>query len=82
MLLIICNKVVKLRASGHSCSITGPILLLLTLTGWQFIGPCAAIFVGVLWSSLYLKRHTLKEISLGALCAALGMVISLLIFLV
>lgn len=82
MLLIICNKVIKLRASGHSCSITGPILLLLTLTGWQFIGPCAAVFAGVLWSSLYLKRHTLKEITLGALSAALGMVISLLIFLV
>jgi len=34
--LLAFNKVVKFRASGHTCGLVGPITLLIYFVGWQF----------------------------------------------
>lgn len=77
--LLIFNKLIKLRASGHACSVAGPLILAGYFTGWISIFPCAMLFALVVWSSLVLKRHTPMELLTGGLTAlvsfALGLVI-------
>ncbi|MFA9398618.1 MAG: hypothetical protein ACERKV_10190 [Clostridiaceae bacterium] len=80
VILTVFNKVIKLRASGHACSITGPLILLIYLIGWKSVLPCVIIFALIIWSSLLLKRHTLKEIVTGSLSAMISFAIILLLF--
>lgn len=77
--LLLLNKVIRLRASGHACGIAGPLILLCWFFGWAGILPCAAVFAAVVWSSLTLKRHTPRELLVGALSAAAAFSLSLLI---
>ncbi len=72
LVLILFNKVVGIRASGHACSLAGPLLLFIYFIGSASILPCALLFGAILWSSLILKRHTLKELCFGALSAVLA----------
>lgn len=76
--LILFNKVIGIRASGHACSLTGPMLLFIYFFGSISILPCVLLFGAILWASLTLKRHTLKELGFGALSAAIAFVLSLL----
>lgn len=77
--LIVLNKVVKVRASGHACSVFGPLVLLVYFIGPEGIVPCAAVLLAVIWSSLYLGRHTAKELALGAASSSMAMAISIAI---
>lgn len=76
VLLIICNKALKLRASGHSCSISGPLILLIYFLDWNIILPCIVYLALVCWASLYLKRHTAKELTFGSAIAFSSFTIS------
>lgn len=67
VLLTFVNKVLKVKASGHACSITAPCLLIAMFCGWYHIFPCLLIAAASVWASLYLKRHTVKELLFGAL---------------
>ena len=74
LLLLLLNKVFHLRASGHGCSVTGPIVLIGYFFGiWgAFAG--AAAFLAILWASIRIKRHTVAEFMLGAAtCVAAAM---------
>lgn len=63
-----------IRASGHACSVAGP-LIFLGMYGHYFVIPfCVGITVLVVWSSLVLNRHTVKELILGALVSTLSLV--------
>lgn len=77
--LTIFNKVIKLRASGHACSIVGPLILIVYFVGWIYIIPSVILFGLVVWSSLFLTRHTIKELFYGSLCSIMAYFISLLI---
>ena len=66
VLLVLCNCVLHIRASGHGCSITGAVIL-----GGVYLG--AAGLVGGLiaygitfWASVKTKRHTSGELLLGS----------------
>ena len=78
ILLLIFNKLFKIRASGHACSVTGPVVF-----GILFF-PLPGLIIGILmcslivWSSLALKRHTLRELGLGALLCILAAFLSYL----
>jgi len=66
VLLLVANKLLHIRASGHACSVTGPLLF----AAW-FFGPIGfflglVLFVGILWASLVAKRHTVSEFMCGA----------------
>lgn len=67
VLLTFVNKVLKVKASGHACSIIAPCLLIAMFCGWYHIFPCLLIAAASVWASLYLKRHTVKELLFGAL---------------
>lgn len=77
--LTVFNKVIKLRASGHACSITGPLILTVYFIGWNCLLPCAVLFVLIIWASLAIKRHTPKELIAGSSAAALAFAAALLI---
>ena len=67
VLLTICNKGFHFRASGHAASFTGPLILLVYFLGRKVIIPALIIAVLIVWASVYLKRHTIKELAGGIL---------------
>ena len=78
VLLTLCNKALHVHASGHACSVTGPLLLLIYLVDWKLIFPCIASGLLIAWSSLYLKRHTAKELLTGSLVCLVSFAAALL----
>lgn len=69
LLLIICNKLIHFRASGHASSFTGPLIFMVCFMGLKTLLPCIIFAALILWSSLTLKRHTRKELMGGmAVC--------------
>jgi hypothetical protein len=79
VILTIFDKVIGLKASGHACSIAGPLISMAYFIGWACVLPCAALFALIIWSSLALKRHTPKELILGSGSAATAFAVSLLL---
>lgn len=77
VILTICNKGFHYRASGHACSFTGPFVLLVYFLGWKVVLPCLVIAGLIVWSSLYLKRHTIKELVGGIVVCLLSFALSL-----
>lgn len=67
ILLMVTNKILHVRASGHACSVTGPLIFLTYFTSLKALLPCIVVGAGSVWSSLKLKRHTAKELAMGAL---------------
>lgn len=76
ILLVVCNKLLHVRASGHACSCTGPLLFLVYFISWKGIIPCvlAAVLIG--WSSLVLKRHTMRDLLTGTMVCVISFTIS------
>ena len=81
VLLILFNKVLKKRASGHACSITGPLVFLVFFVDWRLVFPCLFIATLIFWSSLYLKRHTIPDLFWGVLSNLFAFALSFLIIL-
>lgn len=81
IILTICNKGFKFRASGHASSFTGPLVFLIYFFGWKAIIPSLFIAALIIWSSLYLKRHTAKELTGGILVNAISFIISQIIII-
>ena len=81
VILTFFNKILKIRASGHACGTFGPMLPAIYFLGWQWLFPCSAICAGVIWSSLYLTRHTKNELFYGALCSVSSFVICSIIII-
>ncbi len=74
VVLLLVNKLTPWHASGHGCSIAGPIVLLCCfLASPAVILPAVALYGLCFWASLHLKRHTVSEFLLGSvipmLCA-------------
>ena len=86
VLLIISNKVLRLRASGHGCSVVGPLVIGGLCFGLSAFLLCIGLYCLILWASLALKRHTVGEFLTGsaicvldiAVCAAAGFLTGLL----
>lgn len=81
VILIFFNKVLKKRASGHACSITGPLVFLIYLVDWKLIFPCVIIATLIFWSSLYLQRHTKTDLFYGVLSSLLAFALSFIIIM-
>ncbi|MBQ4136941.1 MAG: hypothetical protein IJD67_02420 [Clostridia bacterium] len=80
IMLIIFNKVLKLKASGHACGVFGPLLVFVYAGGAIMALPCAVLLALTVWSSLRLKRHTLSELLLGGACSAVSLVAVVLVY--
>lgn len=81
VILTFFNKVLKKRASGHACSITGPLVFLIYLVDWKLIFPCIIIAMLIFWSSLYLQRHTKTDLFYGVLSSLLAFALSFIIIM-
>lgn len=81
VLLLLCNKLLKRRASGHACSVVGPMLLIIYFVGGWAVPICLAAYCASFWASVALKRHTVREYLLGTVCCVLAGVISWFIYL-
>lgn len=77
LLLTVCNKGLHFRASGHACSVTGPLLLLIYFLEKKCILPCIMAAGLIVWSSLVLKRHTCRELAGGAVACMIAFAVSL-----
>lgn len=82
VLLSICNKGFHFRASGHASSFTGPLILMIYFFGWKVIIPSLIIAALIVWSSIYLKRHTIKELAGGILVNINVFILSVIIVIV
>lgn len=69
----------KINASGHMCGFIGPtIFLAYSITPWFLL---LLIFsLPIIWSSLKLKRHSLKELFIGSLIPVLSFLFSLIFY--
>ena len=71
LLLLVCNKALGMRASGHACGVTGPILVACAFFGGWGALVGLPLYAAVFWASLRSGRHTARELLLGtAACAA------------
>ena len=78
IVLTIINKAAKFRASGHACCVFDPIVVICYEFGLIYLIPCAILFAAVIWSSLYLKRHTIEELIAGAAVSTFAFFVSLI----
>ncbi len=70
ILMLVFNKLLKIRASGHSCGIVGPVLLFIYFGLYipAIIGSALIIIVYI--TSVITKRHTISELIFGSLIPA------------
>lgn len=66
VILLVINKGFRIKASGHACSLTGPIALMCYYLGAWWIAVGMALYAVILWASLKMKRHTVREFFWGS----------------
>lgn len=66
IVLFVLNKVCHIKASGHACSLTGPIAIFCYFLGawWVVVG--VVLYAVILWASVKMGRHTVKEFLWGS----------------
>jgi hypothetical protein len=79
VILTLFNCLSPWHASGHGCSLMGPLLLGCLFVGFYAIPASLLIYCASLWASVYMKRHTVREFFLGSLSAVLSASICYLI---
>lgn len=78
ILLTLCNKFTKIRASGHACGVAGPIAMLIYMQGISAL-PMLILLPIVYWARLRMKRHTVSDLLLGTLTPLVSMGLALLV---
>ncbi len=66
ILLLTLNKACRIKASGHACSLTGPIALMCYFLGAWWIAVGIVLYAVILWASVKMGRHTIKEFLWGS----------------
>ena len=75
LLIVLFNKVLKVRASGHACGIAGPVALLTFFAGpWALTG--TAVLAAAWWASISMKRHSHREFAVGAVLPVAALFLS------
>ncbi len=80
VIILVSNKVFKVRVSGHACSVSGPLVYSGYFLGIWGIVVGVVCWGVILWASLAMKRHTFKEFLLGTLTCLVSFTIGWLIF--
>ena len=80
VIILLGNKVFKVRISGHACSVSGPLVYSGYFLGFGGIIVGAVCWVAILWASLVMKRHTLREFIFGTLTCLFSFTVAWLIF--
>ncbi len=79
LLLVLFNKVIKIRASGHACSVTSPIFFATYYLGFAALAPAAALYAVIFWASLVTKRHTVREFLLGTVVCVVSATLAVIV---
>ena len=79
IILTVLNKLLHIRASGHAASSFMPCVFSVIYVGAAAFSSFVILFIGSVWSSLYLKRHRLTDIIAGVLSAAVSFGIAFII---
>ena len=74
ILVVVINKVFKLRASAHACGVAGPTALLAYFGVIAAVIPGVVLYFAALWASIRMKRHTWQQFIGGACISLLGLV--------
>ena len=80
VIILVSNKVFKVRVSGHACSVSGPLVYSGYFLGIWGIIVGVVCWGAILWASLVMKRHTFKEFLLGTLTCLVSFTVGWLIF--
>jgi hypothetical protein len=79
LILVFFNKGLHIKASGHTCSLAGSLIMMIYRIGPVMILPAVLIGAAVAWSSLVMKRHTPPQLFFGALSATVAFFLVLLL---
>lgn len=78
VLLLTCtNLLAHSNASGHVCSVVGPLVLLMYLTGAQLLWIGIPLICIIVWASVFLNIHQWSDILLGCLVFGAAFTIAL-----
>ncbi len=78
--LIILNKLIRFKASGHACSTTAPTVILAWQLNAYMLIPCALLISAVYRSSIKLKQHTLPQLLTGSAISVCAGFLGILVF--
>lgn len=74
-LIALFNRLLHIRASGHACGVSGPVLYLLGLLGGRALW--GLLLMPLLWwASRVLKRHTGGQLLWGSALSAAALVLA------
>lgn len=77
-ILLLLNKVFQVRASGHACSATGPLVLMGYFIGFPAVPWGLLFYVLIFWASLVTKGHTASELIWGSLASVAAFAVAFL----
>ena len=80
VIILVGNKVFKVRISGHACSVSGPLVYSGYFLGLWGILVGVVCWIVILWASLVMKRHTFREFVFGTLTCLFSFAVGWLIF--
>ena len=81
LLLLVLNKILHVRASGHACSVSGPILLLCIYVGAVGVAVGILLWTLIFWASVRMRHHTPREYLIGSTVPILAYVLSVVLFM-
>ncbi|MBO5270519.1 MAG: hypothetical protein J6B77_07025 [Clostridia bacterium] len=82
LLLLFLNKVLRVRASGHACSVSGPILLLCLYVGIGGVIVGLLLYTAIFWASVRMRHHTPKEFLIGSVTPIVAYILSYLFYMI
>ena len=80
IIILVGNKVFKVRISGHACSVSGPTVYSAYFLGIWGITVGVLCWGAILWASLVMKRHTFREFIYGTLTCLFSFGVGWLLF--
>lgn len=75
--IVVFNKLLKIRASGHACGIAGPIAILVYYFGVVALLGLLLLAL-VFYTSIKMKRHTFSQLVWGSLISLGALLLSVL----
>ncbi len=78
--LVLFNKFLSFKMSGHAASISAPIIFLVYHLGILALVPCLILFLLVFWASIKTRRHTIFQFLSGGVCSAVSFVVGNLLY--
>lgn len=67
IILIIFNKLLHFKASGHAASSIGSLIFIVFFQGIKALVPCIIVTLLIQWASIQTKRHTHNQFVVGIL---------------